>query len=236
VLERGAELRSYPDAERWRADDGAPTAGEVVVAGPRVILPPAKRLIAPWTEGLRYGHKKNGYHGGASPQEVVVPIGVFSIDGPVEGWVEVGPRLPAWWTGLDQPAAPAAPPSPRSRPKKAAQKKLFDEAQTTPPDGGWVDALLASSAWKVQAQAASRLRIDESQVRRVLGAFEGRGGRLTRQALAHELDLPLVRVSGVVTALRRVLNVDGYEVLEVDAASDTLTLNEALLRKQFDLP
>jgi hypothetical protein len=234
VLERGGTLHSYADAERWRADDGAPVEGEVVVAGPRVVLPPSKRLIAPWTEGLRYGQKKNGYHGGVSPEEVVIPIGVFSIDGPLEGWVEVGPRMPAWWTSSG--AAPTTTPA-KAKPRrrgKAAQKTLFDESHPE-ADRGWLEELFVSQTWKDQTQAASRLRLEEALVRSALAAFQGRGGRLTRNALAHELDLPLVRLGGVITALRRVLNVDGYEVLEVDAASDTLILNEALLRKQFDL-
>ncbi len=33
----------------------------------------------------------------------------------------------------------------------------------------------------------------------------------------------------------RILNVDGYEVIVFDRASDTITLNVGLLRTQFDL-
>ena len=38
--------------------------------------------------------KKNGYHGGIAPQEVVIPLGVFVPSGLVpEGWVEVASGL-----------------------------------------------------------------------------------------------------------------------------------------------
>jgi hypothetical protein len=46
----------------------------------------------------------------------------------------------------------------------------------------------------------------------------------------------MVRMSGFIAALRRLLNVDGYDVLHVDEASETLVLNRDLLRKQFELP
>ena len=37
------------------------------------------------------------------------------------------------------------------------------------------------------------------------------------------------------SALRRVLNVDGYAVLSVDETSETIELNRALLATQFGL-
>jgi hypothetical protein len=37
------------------------------MTGSRVVIPDTHRLIAPWTEKVRYGVKKNGYHGGVSP-------------------------------------------------------------------------------------------------------------------------------------------------------------------------
>lgn len=74
------------------------------------------------------------------------------------------------------------------------------------------------------------------RIRQALDALDERGGRLTRTALATRLQLPLVRVGGFVAALRRLLNVDGYDVLHVDEASDTLVLNRELLAKQFELP
>jgi tRNA G18 (ribose-2'-O)-methylase SpoU len=68
----------------------------------------------------------------------------------------------------------------------------------------------------------------------VLLALDAGGGKLTRTALARALSLPLLRVTGLIAALRRLLNVDGYPVLAVDE-SDTVELSRALLMTQFEL-
>lgn len=66
-------------------------------------------------------------------------------------------------------------------------------------------------------------------------ALDEHGGKQTLGGLARRLDLPALRIGGVVSVARRLLNVDGYAVLEVDEESDTVTLNRALLVKQFEL-
>ena len=40
---------------------------------------------------------------------------------------------------------------------------------------------------------------------------------------------------GIVSALRRILNVEGYDVLSVDEISETIDLNRELLDTQFGL-
>ncbi len=35
-------------------------------------------VVCTWSEGVRHGAKKNGYHGGVSAQEVVVPLSIFT--------------------------------------------------------------------------------------------------------------------------------------------------------------
>jgi hypothetical protein len=237
--ERGSELRSYAEGERWRSDDGALGQAEVVLSGARVVLPVQRRLIAPWSERLRYGIRKNGYHGGASPQEVVVPLGVFTAGIELEGWDEIPPAFPSWWS--DEAPGTAAPRRvlATKRPRvPEGQGALFQpEAPTTasiPVD--WIEALLKSGTWKIQVQAAGRVALEPARVRQALQAFDERGGKLTRQALAQKISVPSIRISGFVAALRRVLNVDGYAVLEVDEPSDSLALNRDLLRKQFELP
>ena len=45
-----------------------------------------KIVVMPWSEKVRYASRKNGYHGGATPQEVVVPLCVFSTSPCLEGW------------------------------------------------------------------------------------------------------------------------------------------------------
>jgi hypothetical protein len=63
VIERQTMYRKAEPGERYRSDDGKPLADELVIAGSRVIGPAGNRLIAPWSESVRYGVKKYGYHG-----------------------------------------------------------------------------------------------------------------------------------------------------------------------------
>ena len=69
----------------------------------------------------------------------------------------------------------------------------------------------------------------------ILAALDERGGKLTRAALAKKLGVPTLRIAGIVSAVRRVLNIEGYAVLSVNEASDTVELNRTLLDTQFGL-
>src|SRR5207248_2215840 len=74
--------------ERWRVADRAPGENEVVLRGERVLLGGEAGVLAPFDDDFRYGAKAGGYHGGATPDEVLVPVAVFmpaGIDPPV-GW------------------------------------------------------------------------------------------------------------------------------------------------------
>jgi hypothetical protein len=111
VLDSETRLERFDQGDRWRADDGAPRPDEVVLAGPRVVERSGSRVIAPWSERTRYGNRKNGYHGGATPQEVVVPLLVLApLDVAVEGWAEAAMGYPPWWDLADDtpPTAPVS--------------------------------------------------------------------------------------------------------------------------------
>ena len=47
--------------------------------------------------------------------------------------------------------------------------------------------------------------------------------------------LPLIRVDGLIQNYRRLLNVDGSDVLSYDYPSETIVLNIELLKTQFEL-
>ena len=64
--------------------------------------------------------------------------------------------------------------------------------------------------------------------------MESKGGVIPVNILAREMDLPSFRVGGFVAQLQRLLNVEGYLVLESDA-SQSLRLNREMLYKQFDI-
>jgi hypothetical protein len=222
--------------------EGIAGEGEVVLAGPRVKVP-GGRVIVPWSERTRYGMRKNGYHGGATPQEMIVPIAVVTAGVQLLGWVETAPEYPDWWQEpLSSPfvAAPVviAPPPVRSR--KGRPAPLFEELERPVPAAAsaaraWIDALLRSDVFAAQKQLAGRVAPPDEQFHHLLSALEERGGKLTRLAPAQRLGLPLVRIGSFVAAARRVLNVEGYPVLRVDEASDTIELNRDLLVAQFEL-
>jgi hypothetical protein len=70
-------------------------------------------------------------------------------------------------------------------------------------------------------------------MRRLLAALDERGGKLSRVALAQRLALPELRLGGLLSAARRLLNLDQAPVLVVDEAAGTVELNLMLLRQQF---
>ncbi|MCK6556374.1 BREX-2 system phosphatase PglZ [Candidatus Binatia bacterium] len=237
VHEVGGELRKADQGQRWRVDDGTRQDDEVVVAGPRVDRAKGPRVIAPWSERVRYGAKKNGYHGGASPQEVVVPLAVLApASVSIDGWNPIPLRYPAWWTDdVVVPAPPAKRQPPRKRTTDAGQGKLFEPPPTKHGGPGWIDALFGSEVFMSQRAAASRAAVPDDTIRELLAALDDRGGKLTRAALVQRLGLPAVRVHGIVAAMRRLLNVDGYDILSVDDTSDTVALDVEMLRVQFEL-
>lgn len=98
VIERQTTYRKNEPGERYRTDDGNPLADELQVAGSRVIGPSGNRLIAPWSEAVRYGMKKYGYHGGLTPQECIIPLVVLMRQSRMaKGWTETPPIVPEWW-------------------------------------------------------------------------------------------------------------------------------------------
>ncbi|HBP21510.1 MAG TPA: BREX-2 system phosphatase PglZ, partial [Planctomycetes bacterium] len=235
ILDWGMEYqRDATGGERFRANDGNPADDEVVVRGPRVAESMGGEVILPWSEGRRYAKKHHGYHGGASPQEVLIPLGVYTADQVPEGWTEAAGGRPAWWTGVTElPPAPVRVPMPVT-PKEKADFPLFQD--TTPPpaeeDSTWIDRLFASPAYKEQAERAGRGAPREQHVRAFLAALADRE-KLTRDALLARVGVPGHRFGPVLASLRRVLNIDGYPVLSLE--EDTVVLDLPLLLTQFEL-
>lgn len=211
--------------------------GEVRLHGPRVAALDGD-IAAPWTESVRYApSKQNGYHGGATPQEVIVPLSVFVRTGAeLDGFDPVPFLQPTWWDGTD---AAAAMPRDVAAPKRPVPKRAPLPTNEGLPFSGkrrdLVDSLLASKLYAAQADAAGKMRVDDQRVRAILLALAERGDSLTEAALAAKLQLPRPRVTGSLTGLRRTLNLDGVEAIEIDAASRTVRVNWSILARQFGL-
>ncbi|MBI5446425.1 MAG: BREX-2 system phosphatase PglZ [Deltaproteobacteria bacterium] len=250
VLEAGSELRRHDQGDRWRVHEGDPGAGEVVLRGSRVAAGSGDSVVAAWSERLRYGSRKNGYHGGATPQEVVVPLAVLSASAfeadRIEGWEPAATEYPAWWEIRSQEVAapkrqiqPSSPAERKGKPAPKGQGSLFSDLPLPSPGAGaaddWLTRVFESPTFAVQKKLAGRVLPSEDLVRQFLSILDQRGGKMTREALARHLGQPSIRIGGLVAAMQRLLNVDGYPVLSLDDASGTVELNASLLAAQFEL-
>lgn len=230
VIDRGTTFRQAEGAgERYRPAGDA-SAGEVRLTGSRVVLA-GNTIVAASTEATRYSSSKRfGYHGGATPQECVVPLAVLGREA-FGSWREVAPQVPAWWEpGVTAPVISAQPVSIATT--KAEPPVLMPSAPALPP---WVEQLFASEVFAAQQKLVGRMAPADDQLRRLLALLDERKGSAITATVAQRLNVPEFRVSTIVTAARRVLNVEGYAVLALDDGAKTVTLNFDLLRSQFGL-
>lgn len=257
VLDRGTQFAGFDGAAsaRWRPTGEAPRDGEIAVAGTRVVVPGGS-LVAAWSESIRYTKgRSRGYHGGVAPQELVVPIVVLQPSG-VQNQQFVAKRVnvPDWWNvTLDGTDATAVAPAPTSisigkpavtPPNREAVPTLFDAivpaahtAETVERRvvavASWIEQLTNTDRLQGQIGAARRIGVTTDQVRDALAALDARGGTASTGVVAQAVGLPEIRVSGFLSALRRVLTWDGVDVMEIDHAAGIVTLNVQRLREQF---
>lgn len=251
LLEDGSTQIPGGESDRWRLGGNPASTQELAISGGRVVTGDgANAVVCLWSESSRYAGRKNGYHGGLSPQEVTVPLSVFAPLGTsLAGWSAAPPNQPEWWElpllmQYQKPVAAAAPHAKPARTKPVqveAQAGLFapvdlplPEMDVIAPD--WIAGLLASSIYASQRQLAARVALPDDKMRLLLEALAERGGKLSRTALANRLSLAEVRMGGLLSAVRRVLNVDQAAVLTVDEAAGSVELNITLLQQQFKLP
>lgn len=238
VVDRDTEVLRHEAGDRFREDNSPRTPAELLVRGGRVSPAFAQGFVAPWSERLIYTSRKNGYHGGLSPQEVLVPVAVLVQDHYVpDGWQVTAPRVPDWWFGPTPApdAAPASPLPPRPAPSPVGDLPLFAAASKPAAARPWIPALFESEVFKAQIGRAGRVAPAAEVIRRVLETLEERGGVVLTAALAGRVGVPEFRLPGMLAGLRRVLNVEGYPVLSLEEDSGTVRLNLELLKSQFDL-
>ncbi|OBG19345.1 hypothetical protein A5764_17080 [Mycobacterium sp. 852002-51057_SCH5723018] len=250
VVERNTEALSISGAEsRWRpASTGVAGDGEVPVSGPRVVAPRGEAVLL-WRDDAHYGPRHAGYHGGASLAELTIPVLVFqaaTVATGAAGWEQAAPQVPLWWNDPIGPArATEAPPQPSGQPKKTKKTEasgqgdgLFELDDLPTPSAapaGLVEAVLASTTYAEQKRMAGRRALDDGTAEAVLRALVERGGRAHQDTVAAAAGIPIADVGQVFAAVRRLLNVDGYGVIELDTDGVTLRLDERLLREQFEL-
>ena len=251
LLEDGTTQIPGGESDRWRPGGTAASPQELALSGGRVVTSDGSNaVVCLWGESSRYAGRKNGYHGGLSPQELTVPLSVFAPLGTsLADWSPAPPNQPEWWElpPLLQSGKPAVAATPQARTVRKkpvqteAQPGLFGPVDLPPPAvdvvaQDWIAGLLASPIYASQRQLAARVALPDDKMRLLLEALAERGGKLSRTALANRLALAEVRMGGLLSAVRRMLNVDQAAVLTVDEAGGSVDLNITLLQQQFKLP
>ncbi|MDT5028413.1 MAG: hypothetical protein QOE61_4839, partial [Micromonosporaceae bacterium] len=159
---------------------------------------------------------------------------------------EPGPavrRKPPRRTEQDGPAlfelkpVPEAKPAPdaSSSPQPTHLQPLVAQPSVRQPPvvAPLVRQLLASEIY-VQRNVG-RTRLDNDRVAAMLSVLIAGGGRASMETLAADAAVPAHRIGGAITALRKLLQVEGYAVLELDPDGTTVKLDQTLLIEQFHL-
>ncbi|NKS26555.1 BREX-2 system phosphatase PglZ [Rhodococcus hoagii] len=217
--------RAHGDLDR--VDDG-----EILVRGPRVLTDSGAVVLAV-DETVRYGPVNAGYHGGASPAEAVVPVLALYTGERPETLTALDPVEPQWWH-TPVSSAPVASVAVSAPAVKKAVPTLFDTDE--PAVGTDVASLgemvLATAVFADQIRLAGRIVVQPKQIQTLLTALLAAPAReLTSAQAAALLGLAPGRVGGALLQVKRVLDVEGYEVLLLDGG--VVGLDESALREQF---
>src|SRR5690606_5948859 len=108
--------------------------------GPRVVGPGGENeVVVIATESLRYGTARNGYHGGATPQEMLAPVVILTPRGrDLAGLEPVEIEPPTWWKIDEESAAPETMAQPEremsERDLDATERTVAYEVVETVPD------------------------------------------------------------------------------------------------------
>lgn len=254
---------SSDNGERYQLATDCISEHEVSISGNRVVTT-GNAVVLPWAERLRYTKSKSmGYHGGASLQEVVIPLGVFVNSGHVEalpGWVEVPAHLPEWWhvesvvtgkkgsyvTPAQEGGTATNQVAKKSKKAKASaavaevMDDLFASTVDVAPSGSaqssfWIEALFSSSVYQQVKSRAGRNAIKEEQLRALIELLDQQQGQAMEAVVLRHLAIPKLRLRGFLAGAQKLLNIDGYPILSVDRESQTIKLSIPELKNQFEL-
>ncbi|MEW5659282.1 BREX-2 system phosphatase PglZ [Streptomyces cinereoruber] len=221
---------------RWRV--GNPGDGEIEVAGPRVRAA-GGRIVLPWRDDLRYVSRQAGYHGGASLAEVTVPVITLvpSADLVPGGWalLPAESTAPGWWRDetetLSAPTEPAVPVA-AAAPREGTERSAFTAVGANTPG----ERTVRSAPYRTQREFV-RLAPSDKAVAAVLDALLAAGGKLSPGAVAAAAQTATGKSQRnperFATVLERLLNIDGYPVVQLVESGRTVQLDKALLEQQF---
>ena len=92
---------------RWRPNGHQLADDEIVITGRRVRDGVGgSSITVPWSERVFYGRQQNGYHGGASPQEMVCPLVILKDrSSAYSGLFDCEHPKPEWWLSAPSKSA-----------------------------------------------------------------------------------------------------------------------------------
>lgn len=232
----------------------------VLTAAQRAVVPWSEKLR--YTKSRNRGYHGGG---SLQEVVIPLGIYISASDpAGMPGWCELPRRLPDWWQSepqgeeVDEPVAesPAKPAKAGRKGKKAAEPDidmpdLFGESmpvQTAPveeqehrlvvePSGtrSWIHELFDSPVFAQSFQRAGRVPVTNEQIRRLLELLDQSKGSAMETQVAKHLAIPSIRLRGFLSAVQKILNVDGYPVLKTDRESRTVVLDKESLKLQFEL-
>lgn len=227
---------SASSSNRSRPGTSTPPAGdaEVMVRGQRVLTEDGSAILAV-DETVRYGVIKAGYHGGAAPAEVVIPVHVLTAGALPPGWIEAPIASPSWWSEATRARETPTPTiTQAAAPKKSPvdQGTLFEQAGVSPAVH-LADRVFSSESFASQKKQFSSAAITDERLLALLRSLiDVPSHRLAKDAVARTLGLPESRVGGAVRQIQRLLNIEQYQVLGLEQDS-AVTLDLDLLYEQF---
>ena len=239
VLEGDTYVAGSGGGERYRLpDDTPPGDGEIELTGARV-LDGQGHIIAAADGRNRYTtSKRRGYHGGATPAEMLCPLVVLCAGATSpDGWEPMPVDTPAWWDPSSAAIEVAPVEAAIAEPVDSSpQPGLFDEPTPEPASGppAWIRQLLDSPLLASQRRLASRSAADDDTLAAVLQVLVAAGGTASGATLERSLDTTPMRLRGLLNGVRSLLDVDGYAVLKVEA-DGTAQLDLRRLAEQFEL-
>lgn len=241
IERRDGQFRShgavYGNRSRPTTSEIAPD--EVLVQGPRVLTERGQAILAV-NERIRYGPINRGYHGGAAPAEVVVPVFLLHAGDPPAGTglTPIDKIQSVWWR--HEPLVAATPPERDT----SGDGALFElprppAAEEVPDDrhaAAAAKAVVASRIFQQQKSIAGRVPVADDRIKALLTSLlAAPGARVPSAQAAADLGIAESRLRGALPLLKRVLDVEGYVVLRYEAESGHVVLDEAMLREQFGL-
>jgi hypothetical protein len=188
-----------------------------------------------------------GEHGGATLAEVVAPCLLIGSDDVTDpslrddlALVVSGSAAPSWWH-FEIPPVVSHPSEPAARPKKTAPppgRQLVIPGVVAPPTEPAVEedsGLLASFAECEILKAQTKTVSERRQAAQVVSFLVARKGVASADVFAQAMGVPAFRVSGFVSTMQEVLNLDGYNVLRHVTESKQVFLDIAKLNQLFDV-